>query len=275
MVNTTVNWGDQSHAMHEILFRFENAFRAGENPDVNDFLQGEGLSRWRLLTELLHSDLELRLRAGQNMQVMQYLERFPELSSLPNELAALVATEIRILNQLGQPVQQLKYVAEYGSLLGARIKNIFQAVGMALPDISGYELLSVVGQGGMGQVYRARHLQLQRDVAIKVIRADKISSELDANRYRSRFRKEATSVAGVNHPNVVQIYEIGERDGLLFLSMECVEGNSLQKRIDSEGVLSPKLAAEMFIKIASGAAAVHQQQIIHRDLKPDNILLTT
>ncbi|HQR08502.1 MAG TPA: serine/threonine-protein kinase [Gemmatales bacterium] len=145
---------------------------------------------------------------------------------------------------------------------------------MALPDIPGYEVLDVIGKGGMGQVYRARHLQLQREVAIKVIRPDKVSTDLDAERYKARFRKEATSVAGVNHPNVVQIYEIGEQDGTLFLSMELVEGNSLQKQIDSQGVLSPQAAAEMFVKIAQGVQAVHQQKIIHRDLKPDNILLT-
>ncbi|HQR43495.1 MAG TPA: serine/threonine-protein kinase, partial [Gemmatales bacterium] len=110
--------------------------------------------------------------------------------------------------------------------------------------------------------------------AIKVIRPDKVSTDLDAERYKARFRKEATSVAGVNHPNVVQIYEIGEQDGTLFLAMEYVEGTSLQKQIDSQGVLSPKAAAEMFVKLAQGVQAIHNQQIIHRDLKPDNILLT-
>ncbi|HQR08570.1 MAG TPA: serine/threonine-protein kinase [Gemmatales bacterium] len=273
MADTTLQWQDDSSLIGDAIYQFEKAFKEGKNPDPEAFLQGDGLSRWRLLMELLHSDLELRLRAGQPIKVLDYLTRYPEIAKLPNELVALLETEVRLLKQLGKKPAQKSYEAEYGLLLGARIREIFNRAGEALPVIPGYEILDLIGQGGMGVVYQAKHLLLNRDVAIKLIRQEKIRDEASAENFKSRFRREAEAVASVNHPNVVQIYESGDFDGNLYLAMELVKGNSLQKQIDSVGVLSPRAAAEMFIKIARGLQAVHEKQIVHRDLKPDNILL--
>lgn len=102
MAETTVAWNVDSNLVDEVVFQFEKAFKEGKDPSPDDYLKGEGLTRWRLLMELLHSDLELRLRAGQSVKVADYLARNPELAKFPNEVIVLLETEIRLLKQLGK-----------------------------------------------------------------------------------------------------------------------------------------------------------------------------
>ncbi|MFO0811570.1 MAG: WD40 repeat domain-containing serine/threonine-protein kinase [Gemmatales bacterium] len=274
MAETTVAWNVDSNLIDEVIYQFEKAFKEGKNPNPDDCLKGEGLTRWRLLMELLHSDLELRLRAGQSVKVADYLARYPELAKFPNEVIVLLETEIRLLKQQGNQPDPRSYEEQFGSLLGDRVKDLFSRVRDSLPAIPGYEILDTIGHGGMGVVYRAKHLLLNREVALKLIRPEKMRDEATTASFKARFRREAESVASINHPNVVQIYETGDYDGTLFLAMELVKGQSLQKYIDTHGVMSPQNAAAMFIKLAQGLQAVHEKQIIHRDLKPDNILLS-
>lgn len=273
MAETTVAWNVDSNLVDEVIYQFEKAFKDGKNPNPDDYLKGEGLTRWRLLMELLHSDLELRLRAGQSVKVADYLVRYPEIAKFPNEVIVLLETEIRLLKQMGKQPDPQIYEEQFGSVLGDRVKELFSRVRGSLPVIPGYEILDTIGHGGMGVVYRARHLLLNREVALKLIRPEKMRDEASTASFKARFRREAESVASINHPNVVQIYETGDYDGTLFLAMELVKGQSLQKHIDSNGVMSPQAAAGMFIKLAMGLQAVHEKQIIHRDLKPENILL--
>ncbi len=273
MAETTVAWNVDSNLVDKVIYQFEKVFKEGKNPNPDDYLKGEGLTRWRLLMELLHSDLELRLRAGQPVKVADYLARYPELAKFPNEVIVLLETEIRLLKQLGKQPNPQAYEEQFGSLLGDRVKDLFSRVRGSLPTIPGYEILDTIGHGGMGVVYRARHLLLNREVALKLIRPEKMRDEVTTASFKARFRREAESVASINHPHVVQIYETGDYDGTLFLAMELVKGQSLQKHIDTDGVMSPQAAAAMFIKLAMGLQAVHDKQIIHRDLKPENILL--
>ena len=132
-----------------------------------------------------------------------------------------------------------------------------------------YEVVSVIGAGGMGEVYRARDTRLGRDVAIKVLPE---SFARDGDRLR-RFEQEAHAVAALNHPNILAIHDVGEQDGAPYLVSELLEGNSLRVELEQERLGSRK-AAEYAVQIAQGLAAAHEKNIIHRDLKPDNVFVT-
>jgi serine/threonine-protein kinase len=140
---------------------------------------------------------------------------------------------------------------------------------LTLPQINGYDVECVLGQGGMGVVYRARHLKLDRAVAIKMLRYGAYAGPHDL----ARFLREAKSAAGLRHPNIVQVYDVGDVDGRPYFTMEFLGGGNLAQKI--AGQPQPALqAGEIVAALADAVEAAHQSGIIHRDLKPANILLT-
>jgi WD40 repeat protein/serine/threonine protein kinase len=134
--------------------------------------------------------------------------------------------------------------------------------------VPGYEILEVLGRGGMGVVYKARQVHLNRLVALKMILSGAHAGPVEL----ARFRREAEAVAQLQHPNIVQIYEVGEHEGRAFLSLEYVEGGSLGNRLDGTPWPAPR-AARLAESLARAVHVAHQQGIIHRDLKPENVLL--
>lgn len=133
-----------------------------------------------------------------------------------------------------------------------------------------YRLLEQIGQGGMGVVYRARQISLNRVVALKMIRAGRFSTEGEIE----RFAREAEAAAGLTHPGIVPVYEIGEHEGRHYYTMALVDGLSLADHLkDVGGPLEPKAAAELIRHIANAVQYAHEHGVIHRDLKPGNILL--
>jgi WD40 repeat protein len=139
-----------------------------------------------------------------------------------------------------------------------------------LPDIPGYELLGQLGKGGMGVVYKARHIALNRVVALKMILAGAHAGSED----RKRFFAEAESVARLHHPNIVQVYDVGEHGGVPFFSLEFCDEGSLDRKI--AGTPQPaREAAELCETLARAMSAAHEAGIIHRDLKPANVLLAS
>ncbi|MHC5538273.1 serine/threonine-protein kinase, partial [Singulisphaera rosea] len=132
--------------------------------------------------------------------------------------------------------------------------------------LDGYEIGDALGEGGMGLVYRARQVALNRSVALKIIRGD-------PTRLVSRFQIEAEAVARLQHPNIVQIYEVGWKDGRPYLALELVDGGSLEEKL--AGRPQPaREAAELVRTLSNAVDYAHRRGIIHRDLKPSNILLT-
>jgi len=132
-----------------------------------------------------------------------------------------------------------------------------------------YEIIALIGAGGMGEVYRARDTRLGRDVAVKVLTE---SFSQDPERLR-RFEQEARSVAALNHPNILALFDIGSQDGRPYLVSELLEGQSLRQVLEG-GALSARKAGDYAVQVASGLAAAHEKGIIHRDLKPENIFIT-
>src|SRR5262245_9576390 len=164
-------------------------------------------------------------------------------------------------------------------LVQAQLETLFPTAGAApsmpvpqgasLPRIPGYEVEALLGRGGMGVVYRARHLRLNRPVALKMLLAGAYA-EPDL---RARFQREAEAVASLRHANIVQVHDVGDHEGRPYFTMEFVEGGSLAQAL--AGTPQPaRQAAALLATLAEAVQVAHQGGILHRDLKPANILLT-
>src|ERR1039458_7627257 len=135
--------------------------------------------------------------------------------------------------------------------------------------IDHYEILAPVGTGGMGEVYRARDLRLNRDVAIQVLPAS-FSADSD---WLRRFEQEARAAAALNHPDILAVYQLGTFEGVPYMVTELLEGETLRERL-KRGPLPLRKVVDYGVQIARGLAAAHEKGIIHRDLKPENLFLT-
>src|SRR5450432_843754 len=134
--------------------------------------------------------------------------------------------------------------------------------------LDGYEILGLLGAGGMGEVYRARDPVLKREVAIKVLPSF-VSQDPDHLR---RFQQEARAAAALNHPNILAVYQLGTFEGTSYLVSELLEGATLRRRL-RDGPLAVRNAIDYGMQIAHGLAAAHEKGIVHRDLKPENIFI--
>ncbi len=133
-----------------------------------------------------------------------------------------------------------------------------------------YEIVDKVGSGGMSDVYKALDHKLNRYVAVKVLK-DEFSEDKS---FVSKFKVEAQSAAGLTHPNIVNVYDVGEEEGIYYIVMELVEGITLKKYIEKKGKLSVKESVSIAIQVAQGIEAAHNNHIIHRDIKPQNVIIS-
>jgi hypothetical protein len=263
----------------DVVDQFEEAWQSGRRPDLDAYLpSGDG--RRPLLVRLIHVDLERRLKAGEAARVEDYLARYPELGEAEVVLELLAAEhEQRRRREPGLGAEEYaRRFPQYRERLG----RCLEAEGTtcpaddagdrppvpARPAIAGYEVHEELGRGGMGVVYKARHLRLDRPVALKMILAGGHAAEADL----ARFRAEAEAVARLQHPNIVQVYEVGEAGGNPYFSLEYVAGGNLAQRL-SKAPLPARDAAVVLEALARAMHAAHQAGIVHRDLKPANVLL--
>ena len=208
----------------------------------------------RLAIDDVCDAFEADLRAGLAPRVEEFLGNRPE-----PERAYLLA-------------ELAKIEQEYRARGEARTTVPYQPHGRdrdaGLPSVPGYEILSVLGRGGMGVVYRARQLEPSRPVALKMMRAGEFATADE----RQRFRFEAQTVAALDHPGIVPIYGVGEVGGEPFLCLKYIEKGSLARRM-KERSYSPKEAAALVAEVAAAVQHAHDRGVLHRDLKPGNILL--
>jgi serine/threonine-protein kinase len=204
---------------------------------------------------------------GHHPNPQEWLERYSEFGS---ELSAFFDDQEEV-DRLGAPLREIVGAGGHPSTEGpgATATENKAALPSAAPRSFGdYEVLEEMARGGMGVLYRARQRSLNRLVALKVIRAGEWASAEEVR----RFRNEAETVALLDHPHVVPVYEVAEQAGQLYFSMKLVEGGSLAEHLDRYRE-DPKAAAGLLARVARTVHYAHQRGILHRDLKPSNILL--
>ncbi|MGO9110215.1 MAG: protein kinase domain-containing protein [Thermoguttaceae bacterium] len=245
---------------NRICDQFEAAWKAGTRPKIDEFLTGIPQAEWPdLLRELLILDLHYRRQAGENPTLEAYRGEYPALQL--DQFASLYPET----SQPAPPNPEGETVPFTSSESDA------QAPRSELPRIrylGDYELVEEIARGGMGVVYKARQISLNRIVAVKMILAGQLATKAD----RDRFHSEAQAAAFLDHPNIVPIFEVGEHEGQHYFSMGYVDGQSLAIRL-AEGPLPPKEAAELVATVAEAVEYAHRQGVIHRDIKPSNILV--
>jgi serine/threonine-protein kinase len=273
----------------ELLRRWEQ----GDAPDVATFLARAGPLPPAELAAVLRVDQRQRWRRGERVPAESYLPRLPGNPPDLDLALDLIYNEYLVREQLGERPDLDDYCRRFPDVApvlreqialhraveslsappptqpwpGASVASPAEG---ALPRPFGpYRLVAVLGQGGMGTVYLADDPRLGRQVALKVPHFDPARAAEAAE----RFRREARAAAGVRHPNLVPVYEVGQVDGTDYLTMPYITGEPLSARLAREGPLPPTEAVRLALRIADAMEAVHRAGVVHRDLKPANILL--
>jgi YD repeat-containing protein len=268
-------------AVEQALRDFEAAWQASGFPQPDDFLPPDPAVRRAVLVELVHADLGHRLQAGEPARAEDYLGRYPELAADRETTLQLIVEEYELRRRWEPALTAAEYLRRFPQLreeitshLGlGHVLEKSGAPGEAsgaggFPAIPSYEILTRLGQGGMGVVYQARHRASQRLFAIKMLR----DVHLAGPQLMMRFRAEADALARLRHPHIVQFFEAGQHGDNPYFVMELVTGASLDRLL--AGQPQPvRTAAELIEKLARAVHAAHREGVIHRDLKPANILL--
>jgi WD40 repeat protein len=269
--------------LRRICERFAAAWKGttatSPRPLLETFLVAvDGLDPTFLLAELLAVELTYRRMAGERPDPREYHVRFPALGAAinaafgrPGQVGEMAGPVPPITPPLLQePCQDSADLKTIPS--GSRSRPLVAAQPLAttlFPLLTGYEILGKLGQGGMGIVYQAIQRGANRIVALKMIKPGVET----ANDYLARFKTEAEASARLSHPNIVQVFEVGEHDGRPFFSLEFCAGGSLHQKLNGTP-LPPREAATLLETLARAVQAAHDQGVLHRDLKPANVLLT-
>lgn len=230
-----------------------------------------------LVWDLLAVELSTRKGCGERISFEEYSQRYPQCTEqlrryfdVQQSISGTEAVTVPIDGRDRDVTLAKKTpILEPGETIGAEPCSPDTKVAATPQEIANYEILGELGRGGMGVVYKAKQKGLNRLVALKMIlHADHASED-----ERQRFHREAQAIALLDHPNIVQIYDIGEHDGKPFFSLELVQGGSLEGRLEGTP-LTPTKAAQLVETLAKAMSVAHGNDIIHRDLKPANVLLT-
>ena len=271
---------EQWSAREDLLRHFEQAWRKGPRPFLQEYLPSERLEREAVLLELVQTDLEYRLKKGEPARVEEYLDRFPELKRDAAAQIELVAAEMNWRRRRETGLIAAEYVDRFPELGSAffTLPQIGRSGRSAMHfpvSLSGdkqrlgkYEIMGIAGLGAFGIVYRARDCELDRPVALKVLRSGALASPEEAD----RLLREARSVGRLSHPNIVPVHDAGRDGETCFLATEFVAGSTLADRL-ATGPIPAREAAVLAAQLAEALQHAHAQGVIHRDVKPSNILL--
>ena len=268
--------------LERLCDRFEAAWGAGSGPRIEDYLaEVDGAARPEFLRELLRLELALRRAGGERPDLADFRSRFPGDAAILDEVAAAEDSDAGGRTHPGGGPADAA-----GPARGAAADEVSRMLretlagtslgGVAGPDraprawpaLAGLEIEAELGRGGMGVVYKAREVRLNRTVAVKMI----LAADVAQPEALVRFLTEAETIARLQHPNIVQVFGLGDQDGRPYFVMEYAPGGSLAARLDG----TPWRAREAAVLMETLARAIHEahrQGIIHRDLKPANILL--
>lgn len=242
-----------------ILDRQREAWLNGDRPAIDDLLVGtpfEGDREAQL--DLVYNEVVVREELGDHPTVDDYIQRYPHLKhDLELHFEIHRAVRDQVLLDTSAPVEETALPNE---------KNSSSAPPSELSD---YDVNRLLGQGAMADVYKARHRRLNRDVALKMFQTGRLLTSREAY----RIRTEAEAMARLGHPNIVQIFEIGQKDGAPFLALELAEQGTLAQKLQ-KFPFTPRAAAELIETLARAVQHAHDRQVIHRDLKPANVLFT-
>ncbi len=280
--------------IRRIVARFEEAWRLGERPLIDDYLAEVGADRNEVVVELVHAELEFRLKAGEPVRVEGYQERYPEeLASDQGSLVELIVTEWSIRCRIGPDPVDAEYQTRFPSLFDAVVErrelrsvkptgassltNLRSPMAqpaepeIELPSMFGrFELRERVGAGSFGLVFRAWDTVMKRHVAVKVPRQGALTSNEDVQ----TFLREARIASLLVHAHIVPLHETSTIDGMPYIVSQYIEGETLADAL-RDGPLPFATSAELMATVADALyyAHEHPKQVIHRDLKPSNILL--
>jgi predicted ATPase len=264
-----------------LIKAFEEAWQRGQGHHLEDFLDAAGPERQALLVELVHVDLEFRLKAGESARVETYLQAYPELAGDRGAILELIAAEYELRRSQpgGSSLDEYRLrFPDYLDDLLARIPSEEQDTLVPFgatappgpsgwPQVPGYEIVGEIGRGGMGVVYQAHEPSLGRPVALKFLPAEYAR---DPDRLE-RFVREARTASALNHPHICTVHALGEHDRRPFLVLELIEGHTLQELVARR--LPVEEVARLIGQAARALAAAHAAGVVHRDVKPENIMV--
>ncbi len=278
----------------ELVQAFEQAWADGKRPALEDYLPPGGDWPWAALAELVHAELEFRLKAGEAVRVEEYWRRYPRLHEETDAALELIEAELCLRRRRESDLKCAEYLERFPQYAD-ELKQVWQrlilddagdgrfASTALFPNaqpaadattlggrtrLGRYELLEVVGRGAFGIVYRARDAELGRVAAVKVPRPDGVELPEEAE----RFLREARSAAQLQHPHIATLLHVGQDHGTCFLVYEFIHGRTLAAAL-AEAPWVPRRAAELTAQVAEALDYAHRQGVIHRDLKPSNIML--
>ncbi len=265
---------DAARRIHRICEDFEFRWRRGDRPRIEDMRdQGDDA----LFDELLILEIELRCEAGETPSPDEYRVRFPESVARVDAAFAQPSVPGGTMSALAKIVraddQSCDLVTAGIKAERVRAPHSLPTSKSAFDRVGDYEVLEEIARGGMGVVFKARHKDLKRLVALKMI----LSGSMATAEERQRFRREAELAANLDHPNIVPIFEVSEFQGCPYFSMKLVEGESLARQISTrkkqKATYDPEEAARLMATLARALEYAHERGFLHCDLKPSNILL--
>jgi predicted ATPase len=270
-------WSD----CERLIKAFEAAWRRGDAPGIEEYLRAEGSERSALLIELVHVDLEFRLKSGESVSVERYLGAYPQLADNRTVVLDLITDEYRLRLRHGTGPSPEEYSARFPDYRDELRDRLFPGAGdtpapseqpastgaQTWPCVPGFEIEEQLGRGGMGVVYRAREASLGRHVALKFLPAEYVHDRDRLN----RFLHEARTASALNHPHICTVHALGDHLGHPFLVMEFIDGQTLQALLPRRPPF--ETVTRLVAQAARALAAAHAAGVVHRDVKPENIMV--